>query len=60
MKVDPLEALAVSVTGVPASYDWLQSLPQLMPDGLDKVLKPEEIADLVAYLKASKPPAGSL
>ena len=29
----------------------------LMPDGLDKLLKPEEIADLVAYLKASKPTA---
>ena len=29
----------------------------LMPEGLDKVLKPEEIADLVAYLKASKPRA---
>ena len=28
----------------------------LMPDGLDKLLKPEEIADLVAYLKKSKPP----
>ena len=27
----------------------------LMPDGFDKLLKPEEIADLVAYLKASKP-----
>ena len=31
----------------------------LMPEGLDKVLKPEEIADLVAYLKASKPRAES-
>jgi putative heme-binding domain-containing protein len=31
----------------------------LMPEGLDKLLKPEEIADLVAYLKASKPSAGS-
>ena len=29
----------------------------LMPEGLDRSLKPEEIADLVAYLKASKPPA---
>lgn len=28
----------------------------LMPEGLEKSLKPEEIADLVAYLKASKPP----
>jgi putative heme-binding domain-containing protein len=27
----------------------------LMPEGLDKLLRPEEIADLVAYLKASKP-----
>ena len=27
----------------------------LMPDGLDKLLKPEEIADIVAYLKSSKP-----
>lgn len=27
----------------------------LMPDGLDQLLKPQEIADLVAYLKASKP-----
>jgi len=32
----------------------------LVPDGLDKLLKPEEIADLVAYLKESKPPAGGL
>jgi putative heme-binding domain-containing protein len=32
----------------------------LMPEGLDKLLKPEEIADLVAYLKASKPPIGTL
>lgn len=32
----------------------------LMPTGIDKLLKPEEIADLVAYLKASKPPAGGL
>ena len=30
----------------------------LMPEGLDQLLKPEEIADLVAYLKASKPPEG--
>ena len=30
----------------------------LMPEGLDKLLNPEEIADLVAYLKASKPPTG--
>jgi putative heme-binding domain-containing protein len=30
----------------------------LMPEGLDKLLKPEEIADLVAYLKESKPPEG--
>ncbi|MDC0273377.1 HEAT repeat domain-containing protein [Planctomycetaceae bacterium] len=27
----------------------------LMPDGFDKLLKPEEIADLVGYLKNSKP-----
>ncbi len=27
----------------------------LMPEGLDQLLKPEEIADLVAYLKESKP-----
>ncbi len=27
----------------------------LMPDGLDKLLKPKEIADLVAYLRKSKP-----
>ncbi len=26
----------------------------LMPDGIDRLLKPEEIADLVAYLKKSK------
>ncbi len=32
----------------------------LMPEGLDKLLKPEEIADLVVYLKESKPPAGNL
>jgi len=32
----------------------------LMPEGLDKLLKPEEIADLVAYLKASKPPIGTV
>ncbi len=32
----------------------------LMPDGLDKLLKPEEIADLVAFLKESRPSAGSL
>ena len=32
----------------------------LMPEGLDKLLKPEEIADLVAYLRESKPPAGGL
>lgn len=32
----------------------------LMPEGMDKLLNPEEIADLVAYLKDSKPPAGSL
>ena len=32
----------------------------LMPEGMDKLLKPEEIADLVAYLKKSKPPAGGL
>nr|WP_161501429.1 PVC-type heme-binding CxxCH protein [Rhodopirellula sp. SM50] len=31
----------------------------LMPDGLDKILKPEEIADLVAYLKESKEPAAA-
>lgn len=32
----------------------------LMPEGIDKLLKPEEIADLVVYLKKSKPPAGGL
>jgi putative heme-binding domain-containing protein len=32
----------------------------LMPEGVDKLLKPEEIADIVAYLKASKPPTGNL
>ncbi|MDG2221735.1 MAG: HEAT repeat domain-containing protein [Rubripirellula sp.] len=32
----------------------------LMPDGLDQLLKPEEIADLVVYLKQSKPPEGAL
>jgi putative membrane-bound dehydrogenase-like protein len=31
----------------------------LMPEGIEKVLKPAEIADLVAYLKASKPPKGN-
>ncbi len=31
----------------------------LMPEGMDKLLKPEEIADLVAYLKESKPPQPS-
>ena len=32
----------------------------LMPEGVDKLLKPEEIADIVAYLKASKPPTSTL
>jgi len=32
----------------------------LMPEGMDKLLKPEEIADLVAFLKKSKLPAGGL
>jgi putative heme-binding domain-containing protein len=32
----------------------------LMPEGLDQLLKPKEIADLVAYLKASKPTNGTL
>lgn len=32
----------------------------LMPEGLDQLLKPEEIADLVAYLKESRPPEGGL
>jgi putative heme-binding domain-containing protein len=36
------------------------SRSSLMPEGLDQLLKPEEIADLVAYLKASKPPNGTL
>jgi putative heme-binding domain-containing protein len=31
----------------------------LMPEGIDKILKPREIADLVAYLKASKPPVAN-
>ena len=31
----------------------------LMPEGLDQILKPEEIADLVAYLRASKPTSES-
>ena len=30
----------------------------LMPAGIDKLLKPEEIADLVAYLKKAKPTPG--
>lgn len=33
------------------------SRSSLMPEGLDQLLRPEEIADLVAYLKASKPSA---
>ena len=32
----------------------------LMPEGMDQLLKPEEIADLVAYLRASKPPRGTV
>lgn len=32
----------------------------LMPERLDRSLKPEEIADLVAYLKASKPTTGAI
>lgn len=32
------------------------SSTSLMPEGLDKLLSSEEIADLVAFLKASKPP----
>jgi len=32
----------------------------LMPTGIDKILNPAEIADIVAYLKASKPPTGTL
>ena len=32
----------------------------LMPEGLDQLLKPEEIADLVTYLKTLKPPKGTL
>ena len=31
----------------------------LMPEGLDQLLKPEEIADLVTYLKTLKPPKGT-
>ena len=31
----------------------------LMPEGFDKLLKPEEIADLVAYLKSSQPTTGA-
>ena len=34
VKVDPADGVAVSVTMVPAAYDWLQSVPQLMPVGL--------------------------
>lgn len=36
------------------------SRSSLMPEGLDQLLRPEEIADLVAYLKASKPSANGL
>lgn len=32
----------------------------LMPEGIEKLLKPQEIADLVAYLKKSNPSAGGL
>ena len=32
----------------------------LMPAGLDELLRPEEIADLVAYLRESKPPESGL
>ena len=31
------------------------SSTSLMPEGFDKILTPEEIADLVAFLKASRP-----
>ncbi len=33
VKIDPEDAEAVSVTTVPESYDSLQSVPQLIPDG---------------------------
>ena len=33
------------------------SRSSLMPEGLDKLLRPDELADLVAYLKSSKPSA---
>ena len=32
----------------------------LMPEGLDQLMKPEEIADLVTYLKTLKPLKGTL
>lgn len=35
--------------------DAMYSNVSLMPEGMDKLLKPEEIADLVAFLKKSKP-----
>ena len=57
------EMFLSSAEGVvqPVAYGDIEqarySRSSLMPEGLDKLLKPEEIADLVAYLKASKPPA---
>src|SRR5690606_16511120 len=33
--VEPLAGAAVSVTEVPGAYDWSQSVPQLMPAGID-------------------------
>jgi putative heme-binding domain-containing protein len=58
--------LLSSAEGVVQSVAYLEieearySNVSLMPEGLDQLLKPEEIADLVAYLKESKPPAGGL
>jgi putative membrane-bound dehydrogenase-like protein len=57
------EMFLSSAEGVvqPVAYGDIEqarySRSSLMPEGLDKLLRPEEIADLVAYLKASKPSA---
>ena len=46
VKLEPVSAVAVRVTEVPAVYDSVQSEPQLMPDG-ELVTVPLPVPDLV-------------
>src|SRR4029077_6308745 len=59
VNLEPAAALAVSVTSLPASYSWSQSLPQAIPAG-ELVTEPHPEPAFETVSLASEPPPVTL